>query len=207
MLFDRSRQVAGAFGNLNLRFWDTGPDALSSEHCVRGDSDSRDNSGQSKQIIPNQLPAASDFRWSLSIPGIRNCPLRSSDTLPVFAIYLGRHGHSPLKSHSYRKMDHGFCTKGYVACEIQVSAQRARMGQVAVLLKPEASVKKLLAETADRAAQYVTEIANRRVSPLPADVARLEALGAPLPESPSEPSEILALLDDMGSPATVATAG
>lgn len=68
-------------------------------------------------------------------------------------------------------------------------------------------MKKLLAETADRAARYVTGIANRQVVPLPADVARLEALGGPLPQSPSDPSEVLALLDDIGSPATVATAG
>jgi len=68
-------------------------------------------------------------------------------------------------------------------------------------------MKKLLAEAADRAARYVTGIANRQVVPLPADVARLEALGGPLPESPSDPSEVLALLDDIGSPATVATTG
>jgi tetratricopeptide (TPR) repeat protein len=76
-----------------------------------------------------------------------------------------------------------------------------------LVFKPEASVKKLLVETADRAARYVTNIANRRVVPAPSDVARLEALGGPLPESPSDPSDVLALLDDIGSPATVATAG
>jgi glutamate/tyrosine decarboxylase-like PLP-dependent enzyme len=75
------------------------------------------------------------------------------------------------------------------------------------MCKPEESVKRLLIETADRAARYVTTIVNRRVAPLPADVARLEALGGPLPESPSDPSDVLALLDDIGSPATVATAG
>src|SRR3989449_4543274 len=68
-------------------------------------------------------------------------------------------------------------------------------------------MKKLLVETADRAARYVTGTANRQVVPLPADVARLEALGGPLPQSPSDPSEVLALLDDIGSPATVATTG
>lgn len=68
-------------------------------------------------------------------------------------------------------------------------------------------MKKLLAETADRAARYVTGIAHRQVVPLPANVARLEALGGPLPQLPSDPSEVLALLDDIGSPATVATAG
>jgi glutamate/tyrosine decarboxylase-like PLP-dependent enzyme len=68
-------------------------------------------------------------------------------------------------------------------------------------------MKHLLTETADRAARYVDELAKRRVAPLPANVARLEALGGPLPESPSDPSEVLALLDDIGSPATVATTG
>ena len=68
-------------------------------------------------------------------------------------------------------------------------------------------MKKLLAETANRAARYLTGIGNRRVVPLPADIARLEALGGPLPQLPSDPSEVLALLDDIGSPATVATTG
>ena len=68
-------------------------------------------------------------------------------------------------------------------------------------------MKKLLAETADRAARYVTGIGNRQVAPLPADIARLEELGGPLPQLPSDPSEVLALLDDIGSPATVATTG
>src|SRR3984885_92810 len=68
-------------------------------------------------------------------------------------------------------------------------------------------MKKLLADTADRAVRYITGIANRRGAPLQSEVARLELLGGPLPQSPSDPSEVLALLDDVGSPATVATAG
>jgi len=68
-------------------------------------------------------------------------------------------------------------------------------------------VKKLLAETADRAARYVMDIGKRRVAPLPEDVTRLKALGGPLPQLPSDPAEVLALLDDIGSPATVATTG
>jgi glutamate/tyrosine decarboxylase-like PLP-dependent enzyme len=68
-------------------------------------------------------------------------------------------------------------------------------------------MKKLLADAADRAARYVTGIANRRVAPLPADVERLKELGGSLPELPSDPAETLALLDEVGSPATVATTG
>lgn len=68
-------------------------------------------------------------------------------------------------------------------------------------------VKELLAETAVRAARYLAEVGNRRVTPGAEDVARLEALAGPLPEGPSDAAELLALLDDIGSPATVATAG
>src|ERR1700685_1626493 len=68
-------------------------------------------------------------------------------------------------------------------------------------------MKKLLVETADRADRYIAELANRRVAPLPADIARLEILGGPLPQLPPDPSEVLSMLDDFGSPATVATAG
>jgi glutamate/tyrosine decarboxylase-like PLP-dependent enzyme len=68
-------------------------------------------------------------------------------------------------------------------------------------------MKKLLAETAERATRYVTHIHSRSVVPRPEDLARLEKLGGPLPESPSDPAETLALLDDVGSPATVATTG
>jgi glutamate/tyrosine decarboxylase-like PLP-dependent enzyme len=42
---------------------------------------------------------------------------------------------------------------------------------------------------------------------LPQHVAGLTALGGPLPEAPADPAEVLALLDDIGSPATVASAG
>ncbi len=68
-------------------------------------------------------------------------------------------------------------------------------------------MEKLLAETADRAARYLAGLGHRNVAPRAEDVARLEALGGPLPQGPSDPAEVLALLDDVGSPATVATAG
>jgi glutamate/tyrosine decarboxylase-like PLP-dependent enzyme len=68
-------------------------------------------------------------------------------------------------------------------------------------------VKELLADAAARGTRYVTQIRSRRVSPLPEDVTRLEALAGPLPDQPTDPAEVLALLDDVGSPATVATTG
>ena len=68
-------------------------------------------------------------------------------------------------------------------------------------------MKELLENAALRGARYVAEIGSRRVAPLPEDVARLQELGGPMPEGPSDPAEVLALLDDVGSPATVSTTG
>ena len=65
----------------------------------------------------------------------------------------------------------------------------------------------LLSDTAARAARYLSGIAGRRVAPLPEDVARLGELGGPLPERGCDAAAALALLDDAGSPATVATTG
>ena len=68
-------------------------------------------------------------------------------------------------------------------------------------------MEKLLSETADRAARYLAGLPDRKVAPLPQHVAGLTALGGPLPEAPADPAEVLALLDDIGSPASVASAG
>jgi len=71
----------------------------------------------------------------------------------------------------------------------------------------EQTVKELLTETAVRAARYVAAIGDRRVTPDSEEIARLESLGGALPEDPCDPADVLALLDDVGSPATVATTG
>jgi glutamate/tyrosine decarboxylase-like PLP-dependent enzyme len=66
-------------------------------------------------------------------------------------------------------------------------------------------MEKLLSDAAERGLRYVTEVASRRVGPRPEDIAKLEALGGPVPEEASDPKAVLALLDDIGSPATVAS--
>ncbi len=71
----------------------------------------------------------------------------------------------------------------------------------------EADMKALLEETAARSARYSTAVGGMRVAPQPEDIARLEGLGGPLPQNPCDAREILALLDDIGSPATVAATG
>ncbi len=68
-------------------------------------------------------------------------------------------------------------------------------------------MNQLLTGTAVRAARYVEGIPTRRVLPLPESIARLEGLGGPLLEDSCDPATLIALLDDLGSPATVATTG
>src|SRR3546814_9148070 len=69
-------------------------------------------------------------------------------------------------------------------------------------------MRKLLAEAAQRAASYLESLPGRDVGSRPGAIERLaEALDGPLPSGPSSPAEVLAFLDDYGSPATVASAG
>lgn len=65
----------------------------------------------------------------------------------------------------------------------------------------------LLHAAAERAIRYREGIHDRRVAPSPEAIDRLSALSGPLPDDPADPEIVLALLDDAGSPATVATAG
>jgi glutamate/tyrosine decarboxylase-like PLP-dependent enzyme len=65
----------------------------------------------------------------------------------------------------------------------------------------------LLTDTAERATRYVEGIASRKVLPSLEAIARLDGLGGPLPENSCDTATLIALLDDLGSPATVATTG
>lgn len=68
-------------------------------------------------------------------------------------------------------------------------------------------MKQLLSDTADRASRYLDGLDERSVVPAQEALDRLSELGGPLPEGPTDPEDVLALLDSVGSPATVATAG
>ena len=65
----------------------------------------------------------------------------------------------------------------------------------------------LLPMTAKRALDYLDGLDKRGVAPTPAALARLAELGGPLPDAPTDAAEVIALLDQVGSPATVASAG
>jgi glutamate/tyrosine decarboxylase-like PLP-dependent enzyme len=68
-------------------------------------------------------------------------------------------------------------------------------------------MRDLLMDAAHRAVRYAESVGRRRVAPSAEEIARLTALDGPLPDHPSDPESCLALLDDVGSPATVASAG
>jgi glutamate/tyrosine decarboxylase-like PLP-dependent enzyme len=62
-------------------------------------------------------------------------------------------------------------------------------------------------KAAERCYEYLRGVGARKVVPEPAAVAALERLHEPLPAGPSEPEEVIALLDSIGAPATMATTG
>jgi len=68
-------------------------------------------------------------------------------------------------------------------------------------------LRDLLKTAADRASRYLEGLGERCVAPTPEAIERLKELDAPMPNDPVEPAKVLALLDDIGSPATIASAG
>jgi glutamate/tyrosine decarboxylase-like PLP-dependent enzyme len=68
-------------------------------------------------------------------------------------------------------------------------------------------ISELLYDACTRATRYLHDITSRRAFPLEADIAALARLQGPMPMQPEEPRSIIALLDDVGSPATVASNG
>jgi glutamate/tyrosine decarboxylase-like PLP-dependent enzyme len=65
----------------------------------------------------------------------------------------------------------------------------------------------LLTGASEKAIAYLQDIQERSVRPSDEAVSELSKLGGPLPDSPTDPAEVIALLDGVGSPGTVASAG
>jgi glutamate/tyrosine decarboxylase-like PLP-dependent enzyme len=68
-------------------------------------------------------------------------------------------------------------------------------------------LEQLLQSVAKRAARYLDGLQNRSAAPTAEAIRELARLDEAFPDSPSDPEAVIALLDDIGSPATVATAG
>ena len=69
------------------------------------------------------------------------------------------------------------------------------------------NTRDLLTDVATRAQRYVDDVGERRVSPAESDLSWLTEFHEPFPEAPCDSRDILAKLDQIGSPATVATTG
>jgi glutamate/tyrosine decarboxylase-like PLP-dependent enzyme len=65
----------------------------------------------------------------------------------------------------------------------------------------------LMEEAARRAGAYLSTVKERRVTPSDEAVAALSRFSEPMPTAPTDPTEVLKQLDEVGSPATVTTAG
>ncbi|MBA3873137.1 MAG: aminotransferase class V-fold PLP-dependent enzyme [Anaerolineae bacterium] len=68
-------------------------------------------------------------------------------------------------------------------------------------------MRDLLHSVADRAATYLETQDERGVAPSEAAIQRLSELDEALPDAPTAPEKVLAMLDEIGSPATVTTSG
>ncbi len=68
-------------------------------------------------------------------------------------------------------------------------------------------MRELLQSVALRAARYLEEIGERRAGPSQEAVRALDAFLEPLPEEPTSPEEVIRMLDEVGSPATMGIAG
>jgi len=67
-------------------------------------------------------------------------------------------------------------------------------------------VHDLLAEAADRATRYLAGLGDRPVGVDAAAIRELDRLDEPFPDGPTDAGAVLAMLDEIGSPATTATA-
>ena len=68
-------------------------------------------------------------------------------------------------------------------------------------------IDRVLNDAARRAVTYLDSLAGRPVAPTREAIAGLRALDEPLPDEPTDPSEVIRLLDDACSAATMAMAG
>jgi glutamate/tyrosine decarboxylase-like PLP-dependent enzyme len=65
----------------------------------------------------------------------------------------------------------------------------------------------VLQEAAEKARKYVRGIAARRVAPAEKDLANLAKFREPFPSTPTDSAKVVDILDEIGSPATVAVTG
>ena len=65
-------------------------------------------------------------------------------------------------------------------------------------------MRELLKTAADRAGRYLDHLDGRDVYPTSEGIEQLKTFDAPMPETPTDAARVLEILDEIGSPATVA---
>ena len=65
----------------------------------------------------------------------------------------------------------------------------------------------ILTMASDAAINYLEDIGNRSVAPSLEAIERLSELGGPLSDEPTDPAEVITILNQVGAPATMASAG
>ncbi len=68
-------------------------------------------------------------------------------------------------------------------------------------------MRALLKTSSELAIKYLEELGHRKVAPSAAAIEQIERFREPLPESSTSPEDVIRMLDDIGSPATMAMAG
>jgi glutamate/tyrosine decarboxylase-like PLP-dependent enzyme len=68
-------------------------------------------------------------------------------------------------------------------------------------------MRELLDNVAERAARFLYGIQERRVGPAPEAVAALSRFRESMPDGPCPPADVIAMLDELGSPAAMGVAG
>jgi glutamate/tyrosine decarboxylase-like PLP-dependent enzyme len=68
-------------------------------------------------------------------------------------------------------------------------------------------MEELLLEACQRAQRYVSGVRGRSVVPRPEDILRLAEFRKAIPDTPCDPLQVISILDEIGSPATVASTG
>lgn len=88
-------------------------------------------------------------------------------------------------------------------CQVVSDAQRCELGAA----WHDGGMKELLADASERAIRYLEQLDARAVAPAPQAVTALRAFDEPLPTVGTKSEDTLRLLDEVGSPATMAMAG
>jgi glutamate/tyrosine decarboxylase-like PLP-dependent enzyme len=89
---------------------------------------------------------------------------------------------------------------------MSTSSEETRAGARPPGAAAPSEMERLLGDATERSLRYLRGLEARRMFPTPEAIRRLDLLGGPLPETGTDPLEVLRQLDDLGSPAAVGSA-